>query len=216
MLLFLVAPPRWALVLTIPLLILFAPSMALGQEEFASFVPADTDWGLVSIGTGYTFMLVALLRHHVPKVDGWLVPVLAVPLVAVAVSFAQLGSAAGVKPLLTHAGLLYVGAYGGAAGIRKVGAWALSALQAALSNGSIPPPPALASPPEESVPKPPRMPLPPMPLLCLSLLMLGCGGASNPCVQAYDKAETKADLKAADEACGALVEGGVGGEGGAP
>jgi hypothetical protein len=61
--------------------------------------------------------------------------------------------------------------------------------------------------------------LPPLPVLMLLALLavgpLACGGASNPCVVAYDKAETPADLKAADEACGALVEGGVGGEGGA-
>lgn len=50
--------------------------------------------------------------------------------------------------------------------------------------------------------------------IVLTAVLGGCGGASNPCVQAYDKAETPADLKAADEACGALVEGGVGGEGG--
>lgn len=201
---------------------------SLFAQAFAT-PPPDTDWfSLVAAGTAYVFAIVALLRRQAPKLDGWIVPVAVVPVVAVGVAAYQVGFE-DVRLLGKHAGLLYLGAYGGAAGARKLGSWALEAVKAAMVDGSIPPPPSLVPPSDPGnvveIPKSPKAPrfLSPPPsvamlgaflALLLGLAMLTGCGAVNPCVLAYDKAETHADIEAVDAVCGAFVEGGIGGQGG--
>lgn len=177
--------PRVLLSTFAMLAVLFFPEAAFGQEPGQTTIippavpPPTTDWvTLVAIGTGYTFAIVALLRQAVPKIDGRLVPLVVLP-IAAAVALYQVGYA-DLKLTAKHAGLLYLSAYGGAAGIRKLGRWALDAWKAYQAGDTIPPPPPIGSDgPQSAAPTMPKSPprLPPTlgGMLCLAALALaGC------------------------------------------
>lgn len=211
-------------VLLFLVVLVFVPSLALGQETVIvpdAPPPATTSWPLlVTMGVFYVVTGAGLMRKTFPQLVGWPTPTLLVPALSAAVGVYQVGYS-DVTLLAKHAGLLYLTAYGGHEGGKRLIRWVFGLIAAVRAGTTIPPEPPLDDVKPPSVPPAPKMPGPLMAIGCFILALVGyavltgCGGASNPCVQAYDKAETAADLKAADEACGALVEGGVGGEGGA-
>jgi hypothetical protein len=149
-------------VLLFLVVLVFTPSLALGQETVIvpdAPPPADTSWPLlVTMGVFYVVTGAGLARKQFPQLVGWPTPMVLVPALSLGVGVYQVGYSDPTL-LAKHAGLLYLTAYGGHEGGKRLLRWIFGLIAAVRAGTTIPPEPPLADverPP--SVPPAPKLP----------------------------------------------------------
>lgn len=205
-------------VLLFLVILVFSPSLVTAQETVIvpdAPPPAGTDWPmLLTLGVFYVVTGAGLARKQVPQLVGWPTPLLLVPALSIGVAMYQVGPA-DLKLLAKHAGLLYLTAYGGHEGGKRLLTWLLGMVKAYREGKEPPTDPPLVEAKKPSIP--PALTT----LGCFVLALVGyavltgCGPAQHPCVTAYDKARTDAEIAEVDATCAHMLLGG-GGAGGAP
>lgn len=188
------------------IVLVFVPSLALGQETVIvpdAPPPPSTSWPLlVTMGVFYVVTGAGLARKQFPQLVGWPTPTVLVPALSVAVGVYQVGYSDPTL-LAKHAGLLYLTAYGGHEGGKRLLRWVFGLIAAVRAGTTIPPEPPLEDVEKPSVPPAPGLPGPLNMLggvilaLVAYAVLTGCGGGQ----ELAQYAEAGRDLAVVAEPC---------------